>query len=77
MANKKKKAWKKVDEGWESVLTRQQALEIKKLRKRGTWRGVAARFAENHSDLGVCNGNQIDGMLLCEAAAKILNQKWN
>lgn len=78
MANKK--AWKKVDEGWADVLTRQQALEIRKIRKRGaTWRRVASFFAEDHPDMNVCNGNQPEGFMLCEAAGKILKQdhwKW-
>ena len=62
---------------WNDILTREQALEIKKLRETGTWRWVAGRFAEMYTDLDVCHGNQIEGMLLCQAAAKILGDGWN
>lgn len=74
----KMKDWKKrkkYSNEWELVLNRQHALEIKKLRKTGTYRRVARIFAENHPELKICNGNQIEGQLLCDAAAKKLKLK--
>lgn len=74
---KKWKKLKKEPNEWAHVITKDMALEIKKLRETGTWRWVAARFSENHPELGVCNGNQIEGMLLCEAAEKVLKIKFS
>jgi hypothetical protein len=78
---------------WLKVLTKEQAELIKKLRVTGydfgdgklctgTWRWVAARFAEFYPDLRVCPGNQIEGIDLCNAAMQILGEElygngWN
>lgn len=72
------------DDDWEAVLTKEEAEEVKHFRvERGcTWRAVASRFAELHPDQEVCAGNQIEGMMLCKAARKILGERekedgWN
>lgn len=61
-------------------ITKILAREVKKLRKGGcSWRMVATRFHEAHADLPVLPGNQIEGMCLCEEAAKVLKEdqyKW-
>jgi len=64
------------------VMTEEYALEIKELRKTGTWRYVSEVFGERHPDLDIDAGNQIDGMELCESAAAYLGElssspEWN
>lgn len=72
---------------WSKELTKEQAQTIKKLRvtgydfgdgklHSGTWRWVAARFAELYPDLDVCSGNQIEGKELCDAAMNILGETY-
>ncbi len=65
-------------------MTKEEALIIKKFRveKNGTWRAVARMAAEKWPKKNYCNGNQIEGMILCEEAAKKLGENpyknpWN
>lgn len=51
------------------IMNEAYALEIKELRKTGTWRYVSEVFSERHPDLDIDAGNQIDGMELCKSAA--------
>lgn len=52
----------------------EDALIIKGIRRNHTWRGVAREAAERWPERGYCNGNQIEGMLLCKVAAETLNE---
>lgn len=69
-------------------MTRYQALYVAFLRLEckcnGSWRWLASRYSERYNQkipfLGLgwsCGGNQIDGMLLCEKASKILKINLN
>jgi hypothetical protein len=42
-----------------------------------TWRAVARAASENYPEHNFCNGNQIEGMELCKAAALFLGDKPN
>jgi hypothetical protein len=50
------------------------ALEIKELRKTGTWRYVSEIMGERHPELDIDGGSQIDGMELCKSAAAYLGE---
>lgn len=75
--------------GIDYTLTKQQAEFIKDLRvnKDYSWRAVARDVSGEYPELGVDGsvefnvGNQIDGIALCDAAMKLLNEKvedgWN
>ena len=58
-------------------LSKEDALEIKEFRKSGSWRMVAQKAAKRWPDRGYANGNQIEGMHLCEAAALTLGEDCN
>ena len=63
-------------------LTKKEALQIRKWRKKGTWRWVATQAANEWPERKLCPGNQIEGMFLCEDAAEVLKQNprkrpWN
>lgn len=58
-------------------MTKRDARKIRKFRKQGTWRVVAALAANEWPDRRINSGNQIDGMELCYEAAKVLNQDPN
>jgi len=67
---------------FKNIMTEAYALEIKNLRKTGTWRYVSKKFAQAHPELYVNAGNQIDGMYLCKSAAAYLGESedsddWN
>ena len=55
-------------------MTLKEAKQIRKWRKQGTWRWVAARAADKWPDKGINSGNQIDGMGLCFEAAQLLGE---
>ena len=50
-----------------------------------SWRGVATQFYESYPEFSyshsIISGNQLSGMMLCQVAQKLLNQKteegWN
>lgn len=75
--------------GVEYILTKEQAEFVKELRVKNdcSWRAVARDVSEKYPELGVKGnkaenwGNQFDGIALCDAAMKLLNEKvedgWN
>ncbi len=58
-------------------MSKEDALKIRAFRKNHTWRGVARKAAEYWPERNYCNGNQPEGMLLCEEAAKTLDENPN
>lgn len=61
---------------YKKVMTKKMALEIKELRKSCTWRALATKFGENHPELKVIKGNQLEGIELCNAAQDFLKERW-
>lgn len=63
----------------QSIMTPELAQEVKRYRieLELTWRMVAGVIADNHPELDLNSGNQIDGMYLCEAASALLNENWD
>ena len=59
---------------FKDIMTEEYALEIKELRKTGTWRYVSEVFGSRHQELDIDEGNQIDGMDLCKSAAAYLGE---
>ena len=55
-------------------MTKKDARIIKRFRKNGTWRVVAKLAAEEWPERGYCNGNQIEGRMLCQEAALTLGE---
>ena len=62
------KSWKKE---LKDILTEEQIKFIIKTRRAGTYRWLAARFAEKYPSVGVNPGNQIDGIQLVDAVKEL------
>lgn len=63
-------------------MTKEVALKIREWREKGTWRWVSEKAAKYWPGEGYISGNQIEGMMLCSKAAKILGENpqtkpWN
>jgi len=56
------------------MMTTEDAKIIREFRQGATWRGVARLAAERWPERGYCNGNQLEGMELCKAAARVLGE---
>lgn len=77
MGRKHRKNKRKPEIYTDTGMSVEDALIIKDFRKNHTWRGVAREAAERWPDRNYCNGNQIEGMLLCCTAAKTLGEDPN
>ena len=51
-------------------------MESGSFNKSCTWRTLATKFGDNHPDLKVIKGNQLEGIEICNAAQKFLKENW-
>ncbi len=82
-----KKHWDAAMQKIEDNMTADMASDVRQWRCDDdyTWRGVAHSFYEKYPEFcieqGLDSGNQISGMMICEAAQKLLKQEtsegWN
>lgn len=59
------------------TFTQQQALMIKNWRKTYSWRKIADKAAEEWPSLEIIPGHQMEGIEICQCAARALGEETN